>query len=73
MLNRLIFPAFALCVGLAPAFGIPAGAQTAPADPATITQTDVAQLYNALRLPEILDVMRQEGVIYGAKDRKSVV
>ena len=67
MLNRLIFPAFALCVGLAPAFGIPAGAQTAPADPATITQTDVAQLYAALRLPEILDVMRQEGVIYGAK------
>jgi hypothetical protein len=64
MLYRLVAPAFALCLSLQPAF-----AQTAPADPAQVqaTQSQVQELYAALRLPEILEVMREEGISYGAK------
>lgn len=65
MLQRLIAPVFALTVSLS--LTPTAFAQTAPADPATITQTQAGQLFAALRLPEILDVMRQEGITYGAK------
>lgn len=64
MLHRLVAPVFALFAALQPAF-----AQTAPTDPAQVegTQTQTQELYAALRLPEILEVMREEGISYGAK------
>ena len=67
MLKRFLVPVLTLTLGLSPAFGPVALAQTAPADPTTITQSQAEQLFAALRLPEILDVMRQEGLTYGAK------
>ncbi len=58
MLHRfatmMIGPVLAIGLGLGPAF-----AQTEP--------TPADQLYAALKLPELLDVMRQEGISYGAK------
>lgn len=64
MLYRLVAPVFALLIGLQPVY-----AQTVPADPAQVetAQTDAQALYALLRLPEILDVMREEGISYGAK------
>ena len=67
MLKRFLVPMFVLTFGLSPAFVPLALAQTAPADPATITQTQAEQLFAALRLPEIVDVMRQEGLAYGGE------
>lgn len=58
MLHRfatmMMGPVLAIGLGLGPAF-----AQTEP--------TPADQLYAALKLPELLDVMRQEGISYGAK------
>jgi hypothetical protein len=64
MLHRLITPFVAVMISLQPVF-----AQTAPADPGLteLSQTQVQDLYAALQLPEILEVMRQEGISYGAK------
>lgn len=70
MFQHLTAPVFALTVSLilAPTVFAPTVfAQTAPADPTTITQSPATQLFAALRLPEILGVMRQEGITYGAK------
>ena len=67
MINPRRITTFCLFVGLSLTVADLTMAQTAPADPTSVTQTQTAQLYAALRLPEILDVMRQEGVIYGAK------
>lgn len=79
MLHRFVAPVFALFIALQPNFAQTALAQTAlaqttlvqtaPADPAQTqaTQSQVQELYAALRLPEILEVMREEGISYGAK------
>lgn len=67
MFQRLLILVFALFFNLPPALVPAAMAQTAPADPGSVTQSQAEQLYIALRLPEILDVMRQEGLAYGAK------
>ena len=74
MFQRCVAPVFALLLALQPGFAQNAQttpAQTTPAQtnlaPSDLTQTQSAQLYAALRLPEILEVMREEGISYGAK------
>jgi hypothetical protein len=64
MLHRFVAPVVGLLLGLQPVY-----AQTAPTDPAQadVAQTQAAELYTVLRLPEILQVMREEGISYGAK------
>ena len=67
MFQRLFVPLVILTVSLAPVQMPMAFAQTAPADTSGMTQTQSDQLYVALRLPEILDVMRTEGLNYGVQ------